>query len=298
MTIKVSIILPVYNGVKYLADCINSVLNQTYNDFELIIVNDGSKDNSESVIKQINSSKIQYYYKNNGGVASARTYGINKSQGEILCFIDQDDMWERDYLEKVVDRLDTSDFVYTNGLIVLNKTVKGKIYDENLSKMNSQSNGLKRLLEQNYIISPSQIGIKKSVVDKIGLFDESLKGSGADDWDYWIRVFAIENIRIAYIEDALVLYRLHDSNNSYNYDKMYQCKLEILEKHKGIITDKYSKYFYRRIRAYNTFLYSYYNLNDKKFKKGLELLKDSLIVNPIVLLDYWVVRLFVKKIIG
>ncbi|EKN71336.1 glycosyl transferase family protein [Neobacillus bataviensis LMG 21833] len=298
MEVKISIILPVYNGEKFLPDCINSVLNQTYNDFELIIVNDGSKDKSEFVIEQIKSSKIKYYYKENGGVASARSYGINKSNGEFICFIDQDDMWENNYLKNVVQGLETSDFVYTNGHIILNKIVNGKIYDNKQTEINNENNGLKRLLEQNFIISPSQIGIRKSIVDKIGLFHESLSGSGADDWDYWIRVFTIENIRIKYIEDPLIRYRLHDSNNSYNYDKMYQCKIEIIEKHKEIIIKKYSIYFYRRIKAYNTFLYSYYNLKDRKFKRSFELLKGSIAVNPLILVDYWVLRLFVKKIIG
>lgn len=90
----ISVIVPVYNTEKYIEKCLESILNQTYNDIEIIVVNDGSTDNSEQIIKKYVGEfpeKIKYYKKSNGGLSDARNYGIEKANGEYLCFVDSDD---------------------------------------------------------------------------------------------------------------------------------------------------------------------------------------------------------------
>lgn len=105
----ISVILPVYNVEKYLHKCISSILNQYYDDFELIIVNDGSTDGSLTIIELFaNNDKVRIYDQVNGGVSSARNLGIAKSTGKYCCFIDSDDYLEPDYLTKMVDAIESN----------------------------------------------------------------------------------------------------------------------------------------------------------------------------------------------
>lgn len=101
---KISIIIPVYNIEKYLSECIDSILNQTYSDFEIILVNDGSTDKSGAICDRYAGkySNIKVYHKNNGGVSSARNFGVRKSKGEWVCYIDGDDWVHSTYLESLI----------------------------------------------------------------------------------------------------------------------------------------------------------------------------------------------------
>lgn len=97
---KISIIIPCYNMEKRVKRCINSIKKQSYKNFEAILVDDGSKDGTKDVIKKniTNDKRFKYYYKKNGGLSSARNYGLKKAKGDYICFIDSDDFIERDYL--------------------------------------------------------------------------------------------------------------------------------------------------------------------------------------------------------
>ena len=95
-----SIIIPVYNGEKFIEDAVNSVFEQTYNDWEMVIVNDGSKDNTAEVLKKYESdSRIRIIHKENGGVSSARNLAISESKGSHIVFLDADDVWHNNHLE-------------------------------------------------------------------------------------------------------------------------------------------------------------------------------------------------------
>ncbi len=111
--VQVSIIIPVYNAKEYLAKCIEGVLYQTYSDFELILINDGSTDGSESILKEFcaRDSRVQYYNQVNSGPSSARNYGLTKATGEFVCFIDADDYIPSEYLEKLMELAIKNDVV-------------------------------------------------------------------------------------------------------------------------------------------------------------------------------------------
>ena len=104
---KISIIIPVFNSEEYINNCLDSVINQTYRNIEIIIINDGSTDNSERIIKEYSSidSRIKYYKKSNGGVSSARNYGIKKSRGDYIFFLDSDDQIQDNALEIMLEML-------------------------------------------------------------------------------------------------------------------------------------------------------------------------------------------------
>lgn len=102
----ISVIVPIYNASNYINRCIDSILNQSYKDFELLLIDDGSKDDSLAIISQYNDSRIKIYTKNNGGPASARNHGITCTQGDYITFVDSDDYIEPNYLETLLSLLD------------------------------------------------------------------------------------------------------------------------------------------------------------------------------------------------
>ncbi len=102
---KVSVIIPTYNRQDVVAQTVQSVLNQTERDLEVIVVDDGSKDNTREVIQHLTDSRVSYFYKTNSGPASARNFGLSKAQGEYIAFLDSDDLWPENYLEVILTNL-------------------------------------------------------------------------------------------------------------------------------------------------------------------------------------------------
>jgi glycosyltransferase involved in cell wall biosynthesis len=113
---KVSVIIPTYNRGYIVRQAIESVLEQTLEDFELLIIDDGSTDNTRSVIESLNDHRVRYFYKTNGGPASARNYGLARATGEFIAFLDSDDFWPKNYLEVMLlnlESVDNLDAVYS-----------------------------------------------------------------------------------------------------------------------------------------------------------------------------------------
>ena len=102
---KISVIVPVYNVQDYLSECVQSILNQTFSDFELLLIDDGSTDHSGEIADQLEDldPRIQVYHKKNGGLSDARNYGLERAQGEYLAFIDSDDYVAANYLETLIN---------------------------------------------------------------------------------------------------------------------------------------------------------------------------------------------------
>lgn len=107
MSIKVSVIIPTYNRAEFISDAIESVLNQTFEDYEIIIVDDGSTDNTKQIVQSY-TSKVKYYYQEQSGVSSARNYGIKAATGEYIAFLDSDDQFLPQKLEKQVEVLENN----------------------------------------------------------------------------------------------------------------------------------------------------------------------------------------------
>jgi glycosyltransferase involved in cell wall biosynthesis len=102
MTPLVTVIMPVFNGAQYVAEAIDSIISQTYSNWELIIINDGRTDKSEEVIKRYSDNRIQYHYQKNGGVSKARNGGLQKMKGDFFCFLDADDTFPKDSISSRV----------------------------------------------------------------------------------------------------------------------------------------------------------------------------------------------------
>lgn len=124
---KISVIVTCYNIEKFIGKCLTSIKKQTINNYEVIIVDDGSTDNSANVIKKIikNDKRFQYYKKKNGGVSTARNYGLKKAKGDFICFIDGDDYLEKDYLEILYSAVSSGEYDFS--ICNIKRVYKNKI---------------------------------------------------------------------------------------------------------------------------------------------------------------------------
>ena len=186
---KVSIIIPTYNRAHLIGRAIKSVLNQTYQDFEIIVVDDGSTDNMEEVVKkfQKKNKRIRYIrHKENKGEAAARNTGIKAAKGEYIAFQDSDDEWFPEKLEKQMEVFESAPskvgVVYTGFYRVKNNK---KTYIPSSWVKQKEGDIHKELLKGNFVGTPAMV-VKKECFEKVGMFDENLPQ--LEDWELVIRL--------------------------------------------------------------------------------------------------------------
>lgn len=197
---KVSIIVPMYNCSDTIERCINSVLNQSYKDLELLLINDGSKDNIENIIeKYLTDKRVKYVYKENGGVSSARNTGINLATGDYITFIDPDDMLAEDSISRMVEVIERNncDFVKFNYYLSNKENLKleeGKnlFEQEVLVKNIEQKNEiLNKILKGEISTFVWVLILKKSFMQGINRFNENV--NYMEDKIFYIDIFSKSN---------------------------------------------------------------------------------------------------------
>jgi len=202
------VIIPTFNAGNYIAETIQSVLNQTYRNYEVIVVDDGSTDNTLDVLKRF-EARIKLLTKSNGGPASARNLGIKNSTGEFIAFQDSDDLWTEDKLDKQVTFLEKHPEV-------------GLLFSEAI--MFTEEEGEKKIQRKiGYIVNPSfcnllygncipnlTVIIRRSCIDKIGLLNESKELIAVEDYEYWLRI--AKTFPIAGMPGPLAYYRIREGN--------------------------------------------------------------------------------------
>lgn len=204
-----SVVIPLYNKELSINNTIQSVLNQTFQDYEIVIVNDGSTDNSLEVVKQINDSRIRIINKPNGGVSSARNRGIKESNFEWIAFLDGDDLWEKDHLEEVVkmmqvypnEKVYVTSFKYSDGRQMFKHPRSSNIF--------KIENYFKEALNENLICSIIVV-IHKDCFETSGVFNEQL--NRGEDLDLWARL--ARNFDIVKSNKVTAIYRVDAENRS------------------------------------------------------------------------------------
>ncbi len=197
----ISVVLPTFNREKLIARSISSILNQTYKNFELIVVDDGSTDNTEQVVRAIHDPRIIYIKNEHRGGAAARNTGIQAARGAYIAFQDSDDEWFPSKLEKQLDvfmsAANTIGVVYT-GFWKLMKDGK-KVYfpPENIKQ--KEGDLYAELLWGNFITNQAAM-VRKECFERVGGYDESLPGM--HEWDLWLRMAT--RYEFAYIAEPLV----------------------------------------------------------------------------------------------
>jgi glycosyltransferase involved in cell wall biosynthesis len=245
MTPTVSINLCCYNSERYLRETLDSIVNQTYRDWELVIINDGSSDSTESIIVEyINEGyPILYYYQDNQGLGYSRNEALKRSRGDYIAFIDHDDIWLPDKLAKQVSFLGSNleiDFLYSNFYMM--DQVKGKKFFAH-KKVQPSGFVFEHFLNR-YPIGILTVLVRKSAFDKLDeLFDVSLKLS--EEYDLFMRI--LYTAQASYIDAPLAIYRIHSNMLSLRFMEKYpdeigyvSDKLKKLDKNNA---NKYSKAF-------------------------------------------------------
>ncbi|MEA4910593.1 putative glycosyltransferase EpsJ [bioreactor metagenome] len=211
MNPKVSVIMPVYNGEKFLGEAIESVLNQTFKDFELIIVNDGSKDNSLNIIKEYGNkdNRIKIIDQINQGVSVARNIGIKKSSGEYIAFLDSDDIWVEEKLNIQLNKFGSDKELKICGTWASVIDEKGK----EIKKFTYPPLEDKKIKQSSFYKHPfitSSLILKKEILEKNNLF--KVGTHLAEDYEFVTKY--IYNNKAKNIDKYLIKYRIHTANSS------------------------------------------------------------------------------------
>ena len=210
----VSVIIPVYNGERYLADAIQSVLDQTYRNFELVVIDDGSTDESAAVARRFGEA-IRYVYQANGGVCKARNAGIAATGGTYVAFLDQDDLWLPEKLAEQVAYLDSHPdiaAVYCQCKVTGEGWLRSDLYYTEVVK-----DDIVGIMSGPCLLMTASM-FRREVLQKLGGFDEGLIGAGGEDMDLTLRLTQVAPV--AYLPQVLAVYRMHAANNSTNSERL------------------------------------------------------------------------------
>lgn len=221
----VSVVVPAYNVADTIVETIRSIQNQTFRDFELIVINDGSTDNTLEVLDTIDEPRMKVFSYENGGLPEARNRGIDRAQGELITFIDADDLWTPDKLELQVAALQNHPeaglaYSWTSFMDSEGKNFspdypvefEGEIYPQ--------------LLVGNFITSGSNVMLRKAAIESVGNFDPNLKS--IEDWEYWLRVAA--KWPFALVKKYQILYRQSATSMASKVDVMEKFSLLVIDR--------------------------------------------------------------------
>ncbi|MFC1668295.1 glycosyltransferase [Chlamydiota bacterium] len=264
----VSVIIPSYNSAQYLKEAIESCLDQTYENIEIIVIDDGSTDDTAILVKHYGNN-ITYVYQKNSGLASARNTGIKRAKGDYVQFLDADDIILKEKIEFQVNYLEEhkdNDVVYCDVRYFENNDKKELI---DLQLQHHTGHILGKLLLENFI--PLNVLLfSRKCIEKIGVF----KGDGSylygvEDWEYLIRI-AYNGFLFGYIDEVLALCRKHSDSMSANILRMKKGGLDVMKEVRKFITDEeqkrqlnLNKYFRWRYSDYGDCL-----LKERKYCKG------------------------------
>ncbi|MFY9528189.1 MAG: glycosyltransferase [Candidatus Acidiferrales bacterium] len=222
---RVSVVIPTYNSAAFLEEAIQSVLGQTYSDFEVVVVDDGSTDGTEYVVRSF-GDRVSYLKQDNRGVSAARNHGIHKSQGNYVAFLDSDDFWLPGKLAEQIPLLDRDaelGLVYSDWRVTSEKGVLEPSYLSNLAPASGYV--FDELVRSGFILTSGTV-VRRSCLDDVGDFDETL--SIAQDYDLWLRI--CYRWKIALVNKPLVIKRSWDGSLSSNLPKTAAERIVSFEK--------------------------------------------------------------------
>lgn len=207
----VSIVMPTYNRSHLIGESIQSVLNQTYPEWELIVVDDGSDDNTGELVKGFNHGRIRYHFEeHSGSIAAIRNAGLRRAGGEYIAFLDSDDLWRSDKLEFQLDLLrhhPDGSFIISNGYVFGNETRSSP----ECEPLFVGSLFWPILEGKRFVYYTPSLILRKAVIQRIGVFDEGLSG----DMEFFLRLSL--NCTGIFTNQRLVGVRKHDQNTSKKY---------------------------------------------------------------------------------
>ena len=222
---KVSVIIPAYNAMRYLPETLDSLVKQTFQDFEAIIINDGSSDNIEEWFSQVKDSRLQLISQVNQGQAKARNIGMQRAKGDYVAFLDADDLWDPSKLEKQVALLDSNPeagviYTWVSGI-----NSEGALRGRTIKNW-AEGRVWRDLILHNILECGSTPLIRRSCFEQVGDFDVQLPP--CEDLDLWLRIACHYDFLV--VKEPLVYYRQHDSSSGKNWQRAEKNYLILLEK--------------------------------------------------------------------
>lgn len=294
MNPTVSVIIPSYNHAHFLPFSVESVLRQTFADYEIVIVDDGSTDNSQQVVAQYSDSRIRYIFQKNKGLAGARNTGIREARGEYLAFLDADDLFAETKLEVQVGWLrdHPSAGLVAGGWNLIDD--KGHILEVYHPGPDFPDMSLKGWLRDCHVC-PVSLLVRRDWVVKIGGFDETLRQ--VEDWDMWLRL-AYAGCPMGWVDEIVCSYRLSAGQMTKNaavqkyssvqmMDKFY-CQTDLPLDVQKMRADLYTRVYL--IGAGREFGVGQWEEAQSSVRKAVELspqLKENWGAEPITLLFGW-----------
>ena len=268
----VSIVIPTYNHAKFIGKALESVIDQTYKNWEAIVIDNNSTDDTDKVINQYNDPRIKYLKINNDGViAKSRNLGIKEAKGEWIAFLDSDDWWTKDKLEICLKNIDINvDFIYHDLKIVYDKSrfnFKRKKYIGRQLKKPILHDLLISYITKGTAIGNSSVIIRKNILAKIRGISENKNLVAAEDFNTWARIARITN-KFKYLSRKLGYYLIHDVSiqkrdlslahreaiNEFLNLFNYQQKLDLEVKWK-YMSGNYNKLINNRTKAKQEFIF-------------------------------------------
>ncbi len=226
---KVSVVVPAYNVSHYIEDALRSLQHQSFKEFEVLIVDDGSTDNTAEIVKPYVKSdpRFQLWQKQNGGLSSARNHGIRHARGEYIALLDGDDVYHPDKLARHVATLNHHPevgVVYSASQAIRDDGKPTPIY---LSGKPVHSEPLLALLCKNFIGHGSNAVFRRSLINEVGEFDETLRSS--EDIDFWLRIATTRKWQFYREKSTLCYYRVRPSGLSFNVAQMQRCTEQVIQ---------------------------------------------------------------------
>jgi glycosyltransferase involved in cell wall biosynthesis len=258
---RVSVIVPAYNAARYLPYAIESVIPQTFESWEIVLVDDGSTDGTRELAETYAprlKDRLRYIYQSNRGLSSARNVGLAAARGEFIALLDADDVWLPRRLERGIERLDSDPELGLVHARVARIDTGGQVVGQLPVEPRYLSGRIARYIytRRAHIICPT-VMFRKSCLSTAGVFDETMKST--EDRDLWFRIAL--TYKVAFIDEILAYYRISPSSMTKNLDRLLDSQLFFARKHyeSGAAT----RFEYRQ--AYGN---AYRELGDSLFRRG------------------------------
>jgi glycosyltransferase involved in cell wall biosynthesis len=286
---KVSVVIPSYNSLAYLPKTLDSLLQQTFSDYEAIVVNDGSTDDLLAWFdREVSDPRLKIISQENQGLAMARNTGILNSCGEYIAFLDADDLWEATKLEKQVACLDANPeagVVYTwSKLIDEQDKPTGRIF-----KSRAEGNVWKTLISWNIVGCGSVALVRRACFEEVGLFEPRLSRLNLnEDWEMWLRIAPHYPFKL--IKEPLVYYRQTIGSASKQWERMEESYEIIIEKTFAAAPPEL-QYLKNKSRGFTYLCMAWKPIQslEKDFDKALDFHRLARKYDPSLLLspEYW-----------
>lgn len=262
----VSVIIPTFNRMDLIPETICSVLAQTFEDFEILVIDNGSSDNTAEVVKKINDPRIRYYWQEpSGAPAHPRNAGLRMARGEYICFLDSDDLWLPDKLEsqlRLFKQHPDLKWVYSKTDFFEHET--GQTIGKKNSVTYHKGDICGELIKSNFIASPTPL-VKRSVFEEVGGFNEKATFFAREDWELWLRIAS--RYPIGFVPRVLTKYRVHSGAISSNKEfmiKKYYGTVATICSATSFAPQKYEKFYLDALRRQVESYAKYFILNGDK----------------------------------